>query len=239
MPPGSPKVLVVEDDPRMMSMLKQLLRLEDFQTYAAENAEEALRIVCRETPDIALLDIRLPGMDGMDLCKRIREFSELPVIMVTAKDSEAEKLQGLESGADDYLTKPFSNKELIARIRAVLRRSHQCELHHNQPSFRLDDLVVDFTRKTATLAGEEVELTAAQYRLLSYLARHAGIWLTPDQILEAVWGTDYAGEYRILRVNITRLRKKLGDNPSCPRFIATKVNLGYRMLSVTDPVRSV
>jgi len=222
-------VLVVDDDTRVLRMVKRILELEGYQTVAADEGEAALQILDEHNPDLVLLDIMMPGMDGYSVCRRIREFSQLPIIMVTAKDSEEEKIKGLDAGADDYITKPFSSHELAARVRAVLRRTKFWGECH-EPAFHCNGLLIDFAHHRISLHNQEVNLTATEYRLLSYLAHNVGRLLTPDQILKAVWGEDYIGEHHLLRVNIARLRQKLGDEAKEPRFIATRIGIGYMFL---------
>ena len=229
MPSKKASVLVVDDDARILRMMRRILELEGYQTLTASNGEAALNVFDEQSPDLILLDIMMPGMDGYTVCRRIREFSQLPIIMVTARDNEEEKVEGLDAGADDYVTKPFSSKELAARVRAVLRRTKLWD-EHPEPAFHSNGLVIDFARHRVTLYNKEVNLTATEYRLLSYLAHNAGRVVTPDQILERVWGEEYLGEYHILRVSIARLRQKLEDDPKKPRFIATKIGIGYMLL---------
>ena len=230
MPSKKASVLVVDDDVRILRMMRRILELEGYHTLTASNGEAALDVFDEQSPDMILLDIRMPGMDGYTVCRHIREFSQLPIIMVTAKDNDEEKVEGLDAGADDYVTKPFSSKELTARVRAVLRRTKLWD-DHPQPTFQSDDLVVDFARHSVTLNGQEANLTATEYRLLSYLAHNAGRVVTPDQILERVWGEEYIGEQHLLRVSIARLRQKLKDDPKKPRFIVTRIGIGYMLLS--------
>ncbi len=229
MPLRKTSVLVVDDDVRILRMVQRLLELAGYRVFTALNGEIALDTFDQETPDLMLLDVRMPGMDGYTVCRRIREFSKIPIIMVTAKDSEEEKVEGLEAGADDYVTKPFSSRELMARVKAVLRRTTLWD-ERPKPALHFHDLVIDFARHQVTLGGEEVNLTATEYRLLSYLARYTGRVVTPDQLLEAVWGEEYIGESHIVRVSMSRLRQKLREDPKKPRFIATKVNIGYMFL---------
>lgn len=229
MPSRKVSVLVVDDDVRILRMMRRILELEGYQTFIASNGEAALSALDEQSPDLMLLDIMMPDMDGYDVCRRIREFSQLPIIMVTAKGNDEEKIEGLDAGADDYVTKPFSSTELAARVRAVLRRTKFRD-DNSEPTFLSNDLVIDFAHHRVTLHNEEVNLTATEYRLLSYLTHNAGRVVTPDQILEKVWGEEYIGEYHILRVNIARLRQKLGDDPKKPRFIATKIGIGYIFL---------
>ena len=229
MPSKKASVLVVDDDVRMLRLLRRILELEGYQVVAAADGEAALDVFDEEKPDLVLLDVLMRGMDGCTVCRRIREFSQIPIIMVTVRDNEEDKLEGLGAGADDYITKPFASKELTARVKAVLRRTKLWD-ERPKPAFHSGDLIVDFTRRRVTLGGQEVNLTATEYKLLSYLARNAGRVLTPNQILEMVWGEEYADESHVLRVTVSRLRQKLGDNAKEPKLIATKVGIGYMFL---------
>jgi DNA-binding response OmpR family regulator len=225
-------VLVVDDDIRILRMMQRILELEGYRVLTASNGETALDIFVSEAPDLVLLDIMMPGMDGYTVCQRIREFSEAPIIIITAKGNVEEKVKGLNTGADDYVTKPFSSQELVARVMAVLRRARSWD-ERPEPAFHYDDLIVDFAHHRVTLAGQEVNLSATEYRLLSYLARNAGRVVTPDQILEKVWGEEYAGETHLLQVTIARLRQKLGDDAKNPKYILTKHGIGYMMAKAT------
>jgi len=229
MPSKKASVLVVDDDVRMLRLLRRILELEGYQVVAAADGEAALDVFDEEKPDLVLLDVLMRGMDGCTVCRRIREFSQIPIIMVTVRDNEEDKLEGLGAGADDYVTKPFASKELTARVKAVLRRTKLWD-ERPKPAFHSGDLIVDFTRRRVTLGGQEVNLTATEYKLLSYLARNAGRVLTPNQILEMVWEEEYADESHVLRVTVSRLRQKLGDNAKEPKLIATKVGIGYMFL---------
>jgi|YNPNPStandDraft_1061719.scaffolds.fasta_scaffold106964_1 DNA-binding response OmpR family regulator len=222
-------VLVVDDDVRMQKMMRRMLELEGYRVVVAATGEEALAAIDAEKPDAVLLDIMMPGMDGYETCRRIRDFSSLPVIMVTAKGQDDEKLAGFDAGADDYVTKPFSARELVARVKAVLRRVSMVE-EGVSPSFQTGDLMVDFVRRIVTVGGKEVELTATEYAILTYLARNAGRILTPGQILAKVWGEEYLGETHLLQVNMARLRQKLGEDPKEPKYIQTRHGIGYMMV---------
>lgn len=195
----------------------------------ASGGEGALAILGEQSPDLTLLDIMMPVMDGYTVCRRIRQFSQMPIIMVTAKCSEDEKVKGLDAGADDYVTKPFSAREVVARVGAALRRTMSLNKRPS-PVFHSGDLVMDFARQKVSIGGQEINLTATQYRLLTYLAHNVGRVLTPDQILEEVWGEPYLGEAHLLQVNIGRLRQRLGDDARNPRYIATRQGIGYTML---------
>ena len=174
----------------------------------------------------------MPDMDGVTACRRIREFSQVPIIMVTTKDSSEEKVEGLDAGADDYVTKPLSAEELAARARAMLRRAKLPD-EPSQPVFCSGDLSVDFARHLVSVGGEEVHLTATEYALLSYLAGKPGRVFTPDQLLEKIWGEEYVGATHILQVNIARLRQKLNDHTENPKYILTKPGIGYMILKQT------
>lgn len=219
-------VLIVDDDVRILRIMRRILELEGHRVIEAADGNTALGLFETENPDLVLLDIMMPDPDGYTVCQRIREFSKVPIIMVTAKGKDEEKVKGLDAGADDYVAKPFSFDELAARVRAVLRRASNWG-EPIEPAFSCDELVIDFTRHRVVLADQELDLTATEYRLLSYLARNAGRILTPDQILSAVWGDEYVGEHHLLQVNIAALRKKLGEDSRNPRFILTRHGMGY------------
>ena len=229
-----PLVLVVDDDVRMLRMVRRILELESYRIITAGNAEAALDVFDSENPDMVLLDVMMPGMDGYTACQRIREFSQIPIIMVTARSIDEEKVRGLDSGADDYITKPFSASELTARVRAVLRRAPLRD-EIQEPILKCGDLVIDFGRQRVTLDGQYLNLTATEHRLLSYLARNADRILTPNQILEKVWGEKYLGETNLLQANITRLRKRLKDNAKNPKYILTRPGIGYMMVKKPEP----
>ncbi len=232
MPSRKVSVLVVDDDTHILRMLQRMLELEGYCVLTASNGVAALDIFDEKTPELVLLDIMLPDIDGYTVCRNIREFSQLPIIMITAKDSDEEKVQGLDAGADDYVTKPFSSNELVARVRAVLRRTKLWD-EHPEPAFSFQDLVIDFVRHKVTVGSQEVNLTATEYRLLAYLVHNAGRVITPDQIIETVWGEEYIGEAHLLQVNIARLRQKLKDDAKNPKYILTKSGIGYTMQQKT------
>jgi DNA-binding response OmpR family regulator len=221
-------ILVVDDDIRMLRMMKRMLELENFQTITANSGEAALKVFEKENPDLVLLDIMMPDMNGYTVCEHIREFSEVPIIMVTAMGDDKEKVEGLDIGADDYVTKPFSASELAARVRAILRRTGSRERQPNS-LFRYKDLVIDYASNRVSLQDQELILTSTEYRLLSYISQNAGRVVTPDQLLNKVWGEAYLGAPHLLQVNIARLRKKLGDNARNPTYILTRPGIGYIM----------
>jgi len=221
-------ILVVDDDERTQHMLNSMLRLEGYRVVVASCGSEALEQFDHETPDLILLDIMMPGINGYDLCQRIRQFSQIPIIMLTAKESEEDMIEGLDVGADDYITKPFLARELLARIRASLRRSKLWD-ERPSPPFKLNDLVIDFNNHRVQRDGEEICPTATEYRLLSYLARNAGRVLTTDTILTVVWGEGYYGDVHLLQSTMANLRNKLGENARNPQYILTRSGIGYMM----------
>ena len=221
-------ILVVDDDIRMLRMMKRMLELENFQTITANNGESALIVFEKENPDLVLLDIMMPDMNGYTVCQHIREFSEVPIIMVTAMGDDKQKVEGLDIGADDYVTKPFSASELAARVRAILRRSGSQERQANS-LFRYKDLVIDYASNRVSMQDQELILTSTEYRLLSYISKNAGRVVTPDQLLSKVWGETYLGAPHLLQVNIARLRKKLGEDARNPIYILTRPGIGYIM----------
>lgn len=228
MPSNKHSILIIEDDPRVLRLEQIVLGQAGYAVQAVASGEAGLEALVENSPALVLLDISLPGMDGFSVCEKIREFSLVPVIVVTGKGSEADKVHGLEAGADDYVCKPFSHVELLARVRAVLRRA-TLGSGPVEPAFRTGDLEVDFLRNHVRVADREVELSATEHKLLSYLAHNAGRILTPDQILERVWGEEYVGEVHLLRVTMGRLRQKLCDDPREPKYIVTRPGIGYEL----------
>ena len=223
------KILVVDDEPDMVKVITWSLTLQErgWEVLAAYEGERALDLVAEESPDVVLLDVAMPEMDGFQVLKELRRFSDVPVIMVTVRGSELEKVRGLELGADDYITKPFGYLELAARVRAVLRRAQSWPLTHEEP-FVCGDLRVDFTRREVTVAGRKVPLTNTEYRLLYHLVRNAGYILPHETLLARVWGREYIDEIDYLRVYIGRLRARLEADPQNPQYIFTEHGVGYR-----------
>ena len=203
-------VLVLEDDPRVLRLEQLLLEKEGYSVVSVGSGEEALEILVEISPSLMVLDVGLPGMDGFATCRRIREFSPVPIIMVTAKDFNEDKVRGLEMGADDYITKPFSPNELAAWVKAALRRSSMTAAVVS-PTIQAGELFLDFARNRVDLASKEILLSDTEYRLLCYLARNAGRIITQDQILERIWGEEYVGEDHLLHVTVGQLRQKLED----------------------------
>lgn len=222
-------ILVVEDDPRMLRMIQRNLEVVGYSVLTAMDGRAALDAVEANALDLVVLDIMLPGLDGVEVTRRVREFSTVPIIMVTAKDSEEDKVRGLDAGADDYLTKPFSAPELLARVRAVLRRSQFQAERRAQPTFQNGGLVIDYGQHEVTRDGKVINLTPTEYRILAYLAQHVGRVLTQEDILAKVWGPAYKDESHLLRVNIARLRQKVEPDHREPTYILTKPGVGYFM----------
>jgi two-component system KDP operon response regulator KdpE len=227
------KILVVDDEADVVESVRLgfTLQWREVDVLGASSGEAALDAVEQEQPDIVLLDIGLPDIDGFEVLRRIREFSDTPVVMLTARDDALDKVKGLELGADDYVTKPFNHLELMARVKAVLRRLDMPAPASRAPSFRSGDLEVDFAKQEARLRGQRVDLTPTEYKLLYHLVRNAGHVLQHGTLLAKVWGREYIDEVDYVRVYIRRLREKLGDDPDSPRYIRTERGLGYRFLA--------
>jgi two-component system KDP operon response regulator KdpE len=224
------KVLVVDDAAEVVEAVTVSFTLQWRETavIGTDNGEAALDLVEQEHPDVVLLDIAMPGMNGFEVLREIRAFSDVPVIMLTAKDDVLDKVKGLELGADDYVTKPFDHLELLARVKALLRRLDMPQPTSRAPSFHSGDLTVDFAAQEVRLRGEVVPLTATEYKLLYHLVRNAGHVLRHETLLAKVWGREYVDELDYLRVYIRRLRRKLEPDPERPRHIVTERGLGYR-----------
>jgi DNA-binding response OmpR family regulator len=228
-------ILAADDDPQLLRLVTRNLQLEGYDVLEASDGQQALELIESDSPDLVLLDVMMPKMDGFTVCYRVREFSSVPIIIVTARGQDQDKVRGLDLGADDYLTKPFSVDELLARVRAVLRRSEFTAREKAQglrATIITGDLTVDYSQHLVTLAGHEIPLTPTEYRILAYLAQNAGRIVTQDLLLEHVWGSEYLGESHMLQVNVNRLRHKLEIDPTQPRYILTKVGVGYSLASL-------
>ena len=223
-----PKILVVEDEPALVDALEYGLSAEGFDVVATGDGEESLRLFDRERPDLILLDVMLPGISGTEVCKRIRATSAVPIIMLTAKDGEIDKVVGLELGADDYVTKPFSMRELAARVRAVLRRGGDWDLHDPGAPFEVRGVRMDPERYEVVVRGNPVDLPPKEFALLELLLRNAGRVLTRDLIIDRVWGGDYVGDTKTLDVHIKRLRGRIEEDAHEPRLIVTVRGVGYK-----------
>lgn len=229
------KILVVDDAPEVVESVRVGLMVQwrEVDLLSAATGQEALEMVERESPDLVLLDIGLPDTDGFKVLEEIRFFSDVPVVMLTARDDTVDKVKGLELGADDYVTKPFNHLELLARIKAVLRRLDMPAPKSRAPSFSSGDMEVDFDAQEVRVNGERVDMTPTEYKLLYHLVRNAGRTLPHGTLLAKVWGREYLDEVDYLRVYVRRLRDKLGDDPEKPRYIRTERGLGYRFLRPT------
>ncbi|MGE4271389.1 MAG: response regulator [Desulfitobacterium sp.] len=222
-------ILVVDDDELIQELLKFNLEKEGYQVLMASDGSEALSVVEEKVPDLVILDIMLPGMSGLEVCNQLRrvpKLADLPVIMLTAKGEEIDKVLGLEIGADDYLTKPFSPRELVARIRARLRRNKPSE---EKTDIVRQDLRIDLERFRVSVRGEYIELTPKEFELLRVLATHPGKVYTRDELLERIWGYEYAGDTRTVDVHVRHLRQKIEKDPSDPEYIETLRGIGYRL----------
>ena len=227
------KILVIDDEPDVIESVRLgfTLQWREVDVLGAASGEAGLDAIERDVPDIVLLDVGLPDIDGFEVLRQIRDFSDVPVVMLTARDDSMDKVKGLELGADDYVTKPFNHLELMARVKAVMRRLEMPAPASRAPSFRAGELEVDFARQEARLRGERMELTPTEYRLLYHLVRNAGHILQHGTLLAKVWGRDYIDEVDYIRVYVRRLRDKLGDDPDNPRYIRTERGLGYRFVA--------
>lgn len=222
---ASAKVLIVDDEPQARRVLRAALISRGFEVTDAWSGEEALETLRRETPDVILLDLKMPGIGGLETCRQIRERSEVPVMIVSGAKKESEKVEALESGADDYVTKPFGIEELVARIHAVTRRP---QIGPNSRIVRLDSVEIDLESHEVKRGEAVAHLTSKEFRLLHYLLQNAGKVVSHRRILQAVWGPDYGNEVEYLRVFINQLRKKVEPDPSHPKYILTEPSSGYR-----------
>jgi len=223
------QILVVDDEDRYIRLMEANLVSEGYDVIKANNGQTAVDTVGAQRPDLVLLDVMMPGLNGFEACERIREFSSVPIIMVTAKGDERDRVKGLDIGADDYIVKPYSATELLARVRAVLRRSQFSKNNFQQTDFHHQDLKVDFARAEVFKGETMVFLSATEYRLLLQFAHNVGRVVSSDQLLENVWGSEYRDDKEILWVSISRLRQKLETDHKNPQHILTRPGLGYVM----------
>jgi two-component system, OmpR family, KDP operon response regulator KdpE len=222
------RVLVVDDDSQMLKAVTNALSARGYEVLKAGNGETALSLAADEDLDLVLLDLGLPGIRGQEVIDRLRAWSDLPIIIISVRDSQEEKVEALDAGADDFITKPFGMKELLARMRAVRRRV--VDEGESEPVLRFDDLEIDLLKKLVKLEGEPVHLTPTEYKLLEAMATNPGKLLTHTWLLQKVWGHGYGTESNYLRLFVRQLRRKLADTPSAPRWITTEPGLGYRWL---------
>jgi two-component system KDP operon response regulator KdpE len=230
------RILVIDDAPDVVESVRLgfTLQWREVEVIGAGAGEQGLDIVEQQKPDLVLLDVGLPDLDGYEVLRQIRAFSDVPVVMLTARDDTLDLVKGLERGADDYVTKPFNHLERLARVKAVLRRLDMPAPAARVPSFHSGELEMDFARQEVRLAGQRVELTPTEYKLLYHFVRNAGYVLTHGTLLAKVWGREYVDEVDYLRVYVRRLREKLGDDPEHPRYIRTERGLGYRFVANTE-----
>lgn len=232
----APLVLVVDDEPAIVRALSAALRARGFRVDVAVDGQQALDQAALQPPAVIVLDLGLPDIDGLDVLRRIRTWSEVPVVVLTAEGAEDRKIRALDDGADDYVTKPFSTPELLARLRVALRHRQRAEAGAGDPPvLEVGDIRVDMPHHTATVAGRRLELTPKEFGFLSVLARHAGKVLTHRMILQEVWGPEYGTESEYLRVYASQLRKKLDEDPARPRLV-TEPGVGYRLIDRDTPV---
>lgn len=220
------RVLVVDDERAIRRFLRTSLAAHGYAVYEASTGQEALSAVVGDRPDLIILDLGLPDLNGLEVTRQLREWTRIPIIVLSVREEEATKVAALDAGADDYLTKPFGMAELMARIRVALRHAEQPA---SEPVFEIDGLRVDRARRQVLMAGSEIVLTPTEYDLLRVLVQHAGKVLTHRQLLRQVWGMGYELETHLLQVNISNLRRKIEPDPSRPRYIITEVGVGYRL----------
>ena len=220
------RVLVVDDERAIRRYLHAALNAQGYTVYDASNGQEALNAVVTDKPDLVILDLGLPDLDGVEVTRRLREWTQLPIIILSVREQEEDKIAALDAGADDYLTKPFSSGELMARIRVAMRRSFQSA---SEPVFESDGLKIDLARRKVVVNGQEVSLTPTEYELLRVLVQNAGRVITHRQLLKQVWGMAYEAEAHILRVNMSNLRRKIEPDPTRPHYILTEPGVGYRL----------
>jgi two-component system, OmpR family, KDP operon response regulator KdpE len=228
---GKTRVLVVDDEAAILRFLKPVLEAQTYEFMSAGTVTEATQRIAADSPDIVVLDLGLPDGDGKDVIKSVREWSDVPIIVLSAREREAEKIAALDLGANDFVNKPFGVGELLARMRTALR--HRMERAAETPVLKVDDIEIDSVRHRVTRGGDEVKLTPKEFELLSFLARHAGKVLTHRQILTAVWGPAHTGDTQYLRVYVGQLRQKIEPAPDDPRIIVTEPGIGYRVAETT------
>jgi two-component system, OmpR family, KDP operon response regulator KdpE len=227
---AAPHVLVIDDEPQILRALRTILTEHKFRVTTASTGEEGLTLAATHPPDVVILDLGLPRMSGLEVCARLREWTQVPVIVLSVRDAEHDKVLALDKGADDYLTKPFGIDELLARIRVALKHSAQAQ-GSREPVVTAGNLRIDLSRHLVTRGEAEVKLTATEFKLLAYLAANEGRVLTHRTILTHVWGLEYADHTEYLRVYVRQLRKKLEDDPDQPRYLQTEAGIGYRFVA--------
>ncbi len=229
MPEEKELILLIEDEPQMRRFLRITLRSQGYRLVESETGNDGLTQAATRNPDVVLLDLGLPDLDGLEVTKRMREWMQTPIIVISAREQEQDKIHALDAGADDYLTKPFNAGELLARIRVALRHASRRDVDQQEPVFILDNLRVDLARRQVYVGEQEVHLTPIEYKLLMVMVRHAGKVITHNQLLKEVWGPAHVNEVQYLRVYMTQLRHKLEADPARPRFLMNEPGIGYRL----------
>jgi two-component system KDP operon response regulator KdpE len=229
MPEEKELILLIEDEPQMRRFLRITLQSQGYRLVEAATAREGLMQATTRNPDVVLLDLGLPDLDGLEVTKRLREWTQTPIIVISAREQELDKVKALDAGADDYLTKPFNAGELLARIRVALRHGSRQNAGQQEPVFVLQNLRVDLAKRQVFVDDKEVHLTPIEYKLLTMLIRHAGKVMTHSQLLKEVWGPAHVNEVQYLRVYMTQLRHKLEVDPARPRFLMNEPGIGYRL----------
>lgn len=220
--------LIVEDDKQIRSFITISLRSQHYRSIQAANGKEAINLIVTQNPDVLILDLGLPDMDGLDIIRQVRSFSEIPIIVVSARDQDSEKVEALDAGADDYITKPFSMNELLARLRVILRHINDKGDYKTQSVYRIGDLEVNLEKHMVTLEEKEIHFTPIEFNLLSLLIKNTGKVLTHSYIIKEVWGSNIGRDAQTLRVFMANIRRKLEKDPTKPRYILTEIGIGYR-----------
>lgn len=228
---GRAKILVIDDEPQILKFLRISLRSEGYEILEASNGADGLRLIALDDPDVVVLDLGLPDRDGQSVLKELRSWSQVPVLVLSVRSSEKEKVEALDNGANDYVTKPFGIKEFMARVRVLLRHSEVNPVLASNASFQSGALKIDFSRRLVTLKGEEIQLSRKEYALLTMLAQNADHVVTQQHLLTEIWGAAHRHDTHYLRIFVGRIRQKLGDDPAAPIFIRTEQGVGYRFAS--------
>lgn len=229
-------VLIVEDEKAIRNVMKMVFETNDYGVVCAENGREAMMMITSHCPDIIILDLGLPDTDGVDIISSVREWSDIPIIVVSARDRERDKINALELGADDYITKPFGTGELLARVKTALRHYNKAAAsggHTAQDEYTTGDMTVDFKRHRVIIAGEDVHLTQNEFKIIALLAQNAGKIMTHDALIKSVWGPYMDGDNQILRVNMANIRRKIEKDTANPVYIVTEIGIGYRMIELS------
>ena len=222
-------VVIIEDEKNIFAFIETTLANHDYKAISAYTAKDGISCIASNCPDVVLLDLGLPDMDGIQVIREVREFSSVPILVISARTEESEKVNALDAGAEDYITKPFGTSELLARIRTALRHSQTSSSRGSGSVYRSGDLEIDFDKRLVTIGGQEIHLTQIEYKLVSLLALNAGRVLTYDFIINHIWGPYADSNNQILRVNMAHIRRKMEENPADPKYISTEIGVGYRM----------